>query len=164
MMLTAERLREVLDYDPKTGIFTRKLARGNDHLIGKPTSQVPRKNGYLTIRVDGVMYYAHRLAWLHVHGVWPIAQGEHENTIKTDNRIDNIRDANPSQNRANIHAHKNSATGVKGVSWDRKSKKFRAQISKDGEKIHLGHFDDIGGGAGAYAEAANRLFGEFART
>lgn len=163
-MLTAERLREVLDYNLETGVFLRKAARGNDHLIGKPTSQKPRKNGYLTIRVDGVMYYAQRLAWLHFYGSWPVNQAEHRNTVKIDNRISNLRDATKSQNRANISAHKNSATGIKGVNWDVKSKKFRAQISKDGEKIMLGLYESACAAGAAYAASAERLFGEFART
>lgn len=163
MKLTQGRLKQVLDYDPETGIFIRKLARGNLKLIGKPTSSKPRPNGYLCIRVDGKLYYAHRLAWLYWYGKMPRSL-DHRDRDRTNNRIENLRKANSSQNRMNTAVAKNNTSGVKGVSWEVKRKAYRAQISKNGKKMMLGYFSDVASAAAAYKKEAARLFGDFAVT
>ena len=84
--LTAERLREVLDYDPDTGVFTRKVRTASSVKVGDVAGSLNGK-GYIRIRVDGRLYFAHRLAWLYVHGEWPVDQVDHINGIKNDNRI-----------------------------------------------------------------------------
>jgi hypothetical protein len=74
--LTAERLREVLDYNPETGVFTWKVRTSIRVVAGKVAGSVG-KRGYLIIGVGGRNYYAHRLAWLHMTGEWPIAVPVH---------------------------------------------------------------------------------------
>lgn len=98
--LTQARLKEILHYDPDTGIFTRRLDRGpnapKDSVAGTPD-----KNGYIVIKVDFTQYKAHRLAWLYIYGVWPNNQIDHINHIVDDNRIVNLRDVTNSENQAN---------------------------------------------------------------
>ena len=88
MVLTAERLRELLDYNPLTGQFSWRPLRPRG--IQKAGTKDAR--GYWRICVDGVIYQAHRLAWLHVHGHWPIYEIDHRDRDPSNNRIANLRD------------------------------------------------------------------------
>jgi hypothetical protein len=97
--LTAERLRELLDYDPQTGnLIWRQKAHGRPagEVAGCRTSR-----GYWRVGVDRVEYKAHRLVWLHVYGEWPSKQIDHINRNACDNRIENLRDVTASENLVN---------------------------------------------------------------
>lgn len=159
-MLTVDRLRELLDYDPETGVFVWRVDKGRSKK-GKAAGYIDRR-GYRKITIDGAVYAAHRLAWFYVHGEWP-GELDHINLNKVDNRIDNLREATRTQNYANRPALRISASGVKGVSWHKKTGKWVAQISASHRKYHLGLFETKGEAAKAYEEAARRHFGEFAR-
>src|SRR5579862_7745832 len=97
--ITPERLKEVLDYDPATGEFRWKTRLGGKAVAGRVAGYLDR--GYISIRIDRRIYMAHRLAWLWVYGVWPEGWLDHINRKKNDNRIDNLRLAEPWQNQAN---------------------------------------------------------------
>ncbi len=127
-MLTAERLREVLDYSPKTGVFRR----------GLKTCSGCNAQGYVQIMVDGKMYTGHRLAWLYVHGKWPADEIDHINRNRSDNRLTNLRECTRQENMRNVPKHKDNRSGYKGVFPNRK--KWSAQICKDGRKYHLGTY------------------------
>ena len=155
--LTAERLRELFDYDRITGIFRRKVERGG-RLAGSIAGS-RHKKGYLHIWLDGRQYKAHRLAWLYVYGKWPDGQIDHEDTVKDHNWIDNLRPATNAQNCANGSRRRNNTSGFKGVS--RSGGKWKAQIGKGGN-IYLGLYDTPEAAHAAYVEHARKLFGEFA--
>ena len=113
--LTAARLREVLDYDPSTGAFTNRIKRIGA-IVGRQTGTVSRY-GYTHIRIDGVTYRAHRLAWLYMNGAWPNHQIDHINGVRGDNRIANLRDLPEGLNQQNRRTGKvGSKSGLLGVS------------------------------------------------
>lgn len=156
MTLTAERLREVLSYDPDTGEFIRLQSRYKD-LIGK-SAGCPQGKGYLTIMVDGVLYLAHRLAWLYVYGVWPNGQIDHENENKIDNRLSNLRDATQVQNMHNqSQPQRNNQSGYRGVCFHKGVGKYQAQLGIDGKVKHLGYFDTAKKTSKAYEVARKSL-------
>jgi hypothetical protein len=79
-------LRELLSYDPKTGMFTWRIRSARRVHIGDVAGGVNGR-GYLTIRVDGRQYLAHRLAFLHMTGSWPKKEHiDHINMDRADNR------------------------------------------------------------------------------
>jgi hypothetical protein len=157
--LTAERLRALLSYDPDTGIFTWiKSRRG--HRAGRVAGS-RMLIGYRAIGIDGVKYYAHRLAVLHQTGRWHEAQVDHINGDRVDNRWCNLRGATNSQNAANTPPRSNNTLGLKGVS--RNGKGWRARIVQSGREIHLGTFASPEEASAAYAGAAAELHGGFAR-
>lgn len=86
-MMEASRVREVLDYDKSTGVMTWRVKHRN----GKPAG-CRRKDGYYVIRIDYVLQYRHRLAWLHTYGIHPTYTIDHINGIKGDDRLANLRD------------------------------------------------------------------------
>lgn len=157
-MLTAERLLELLHYNRETGEFLwRKNPRQKaitDLVAGTKGKR------YVQICIAQKLYYAHRLAWLFVHGKWPTHDLDHINGDGRDNRIANLREATASDNLCNIGPRSDNSTGFKGVFP--KCKKFSAQIRKDGVRLCLGTFETPQEAHAAYCEAARKLHGEFA--
>lgn len=162
-MLTAERLRELLDYDLATGVFTWRVRRGGTANIGTVAGRKAQASGYLLIRVAGAAYLAHRLAWLYIHGEFPPCKLDHRNGVRTDNRIANLRLANDSQNNMNKAMHSNNTSGIKGVFWHAGAQKWMASIGVHKRQKYLGLFIDKEASAAAYAQAAAEHFGEYAR-
>jgi hypothetical protein len=158
--LTQERLKELLDYDPETGVFTWLASTTNRISVGDVAGSVDRL-GYRRIALDRRDYKAHRLAWLYMTGEWPTSDLDHINCDKDDNRIANLRLATEAQNGANRRKNSNNTSGYKGVSSSRG--RWRAEIRVNGRARRLGHFTDPAAAHAAYVAAAEKHFGEFAR-
>jgi hypothetical protein len=136
-LLTPERLREVLDYDQETGQFTWRIQMGRHVKAGKVVRNRPNSNGYIRIKIDRVLYAAHRLAWLHVTGEWPTHEVDHKNGTRSDNKFKNLRDVPHKVNAQNrVRASRASRVGVAGVSA--RGGRFRARIRVDGVLKSLG--------------------------
>lgn len=162
-MITQARLKELLHYDPDTGVFTRlgiAGRNGSTRSVGSVAGSVSKSTGYVRITVDYQEYLAHRLAWLYMTGEWPDLKIDHKNTVKTDNRWLNLRKATDTQNAANRKAKATSATGLKGVTPE--SGKWRAEIKVGGKSKRLGLYSTPELAAKAYADAASKIHGEFA--
>jgi hypothetical protein len=144
--INSERLREVLSYDAETGVFTW-LAGSR---MGKPAG-TKNADGYIQIKIDGRLFYGHRLAWLYVHGEWPLNEVDHRNCTKSDNRIDNLRDATRTVNSENVQAaHKDSRSGLLGVSWSKDKDLWYSRIRVKGSTRFLGYFNDPNAAHAAY--------------
>ena len=149
--LTQDELKNLLDYDHDTGIFTWKRRKDKPGIGGKTwnTKFCGKKagwiasNGYRQIQIGGkISYLSHRLAWLFCHGEWPKNEIDHINGIRDDNRICNLRQANRSENQQNIKcAYFRNKTGLLGVHWCTHKKKYIAKIMDNGKAIHIGSFD-----------------------
>mgnify|MGYP000865143873 FL=1 len=140
--LTAEYLRSILHYDPETGIFTWKVRAANQVKAGN-IAGCQNGHGYLQIKVQSRIHKAHRLAWLHFHGVWPEDQLDHINRNRSDNRIENLREATCKQNLQNAGKYSHNTSGHPGVYWHKQSSKWVAQIMHNQKQINLGYFTDI---------------------
>lgn len=163
--LTQDRLKEVLGYDPETGSWTWLECRRHGFVGKLAGSEKPTKRGtcYRYIRVEGVLYLAHRLAFLYMTGKWPPNEVDHRNGETTDNRWKNLRFATRSQNAANCRAHKDSVSGVRGVSWDKVNSKWLAQICVNGRNMSLGRYETQKEAAKAYSMAERVYKGTFRR-
>jgi len=160
--LRADTLRELLDYDAATGIFRWRCGRRGTVRKGNVAGKVASRDGYVLIKIKGIDYRAHRLVWLHVHGNWPNLHIDHINGDVADNRLSNLREATDSQNLANSRRHRDNSSGFKGVT-KLPHGKWMARIRHHRKLFHLGTFDTPEMAHNAYVEAANKLFGEFAR-
>lgn len=159
-MLAHDRLLEVLDYDPETGLFHWKSAHQSVQ-VGDEAGYLD--DGYVKISVDGRTYKAQRLAWFYVTGEWPEYDTDHKNTNRSDNRFDNLRPATRGQNMMNIGLKKHNTSGYKGVSFWKKTGKWKAQIQVNKVKIFLGYHDTPREAYEAFIFAALEHHGEFAR-
>lgn len=159
-VLTVERLRSVLDYDPATGLFRWKIRTALRTKVGD-VAGTPIKGGYIRIRVDGEKILAHRLAWFYVTGKWPKRLVDHINGETSDNRFVNLREATPVQ--SNFNRKSWGASRHKGVSWVADHGKWCAAIYYDKRRHHLGFFDSEDEAAKAYQVAAKEHQGEYAR-
>lgn len=138
MTLTAERLRELLDYNPETGVFTRQFSTGGQ-LAGTIAGNTC-KDGRVQLYVDGRNHKAHRLAWLWMMGEWPSGVVDHKDGNPSNNRWNNLRDVTHSvnsQNRKGPTSH--NSHGFLGVT--RNHKRFMAHIKIEGKQTYLGTYD-----------------------
>lgn len=136
--VTQKRLKEVLDYNKDTGIFTWILRRQGVKL-GK-IAGYKQKIGYVVISVDQKDYKAHRLAWLYIYGHFPKYQIDHINQKKDDNRICNLRDVTVLENGRNRKISNNNTSRIQGVSWNKGSNKWQAGIMINQKAYNLGTF------------------------
>ena len=134
-------LKELLSYDEKTGVFTWIKKRQNV-VVGRVAGHIDRL-GYERITISGKIYLSHRLAWLYVHGYLPEKEIDHINRIRNDNRIANLREATSQLNSLNTGMYKNNTSGSKGIYFNKKAKKWQAQILIDGKREYLGLYDDV---------------------
>ena len=148
-LITQDRLKSLLTYDPDTGEFRWKIATARRTKIGCLAGAISNK-GYMRIQVDRRIYSAHRLAWLYTYGVWPTGVIDHINQNKDDNRLCNLRDVSLSVNARNCKLQKNNSSGYKGVSYWAHRRKWAAQIRTEGKNKLLGMFDTPAEAANAY--------------
>ena len=160
-MITADRVRELLNYDPDTGMFTWIKKASRKIVVGK-IAGCKTKAGYIVIGIDGVIYYAHQLAWLWMTGE-TAPQIDHEKGDRIDNRWNRLREATHQQNVFNSKLAKNSTSGFKGVSWHKRAGKWSAQYNINGRKKHLGLFENADDAHAAYISAVRAIHPEFVR-
>lgn len=160
-MLTSERARALLDYDPVSGAISWRVSRRG--VRPGVCGRVSTKHGYHEVCVDGRLYRVHRLAFLLMNGAFPDAPHiDHINGDKLDNRWSNLRPATNSENAANSKLRKNNTTSHQGVVWDAARGKWRAQIRIGGRKVNLGRYTNAADAADAHRAAAIAHYGEFA--
>ena len=158
-MLTATRLRDLLTYNPRTGVFRWKVARSSRRSEGDIAGAVDRRSMHPLIRVDGRLYRAGRLAWLYMKGAWPKHKINCINGDYSDIRWTNLREITHTQQMASRPVQ--SKLGVKGV-WMTKQGRYAAEIRVAGQKTYLGCFDTLDEANAAYLRAAKKAFGLFA--
>nr|DAI86932.1 MAG TPA: endonuclease [Caudoviricetes sp.] len=136
-VLSSHRLRELLQYNPLTGIFSWRVSCGNGK---QPGSEAGTKslNGYIKIQIDGRQYLAHRLAWLYENGEWPCKDIDHINRIRHDNRILNLKNVSCRENHNN---RSNNTSGFPGVHFRKDTRRWKASIRINGSLIQLGNFE-----------------------
>lgn len=153
-MLTQERLKKLLHYDPLTGIFrwkersfkmfktSRDCNAWNAKYAGK-VAGCKRHDKRVIISIDGEIYLSHRLAWLYVHGYFPEQGIDHKDRNPSHNWISNLRPVTNQCNMRNVGNRKDSNSGVKGVSWHKKNNKWQVHIRINGKSKGIGTFTDF---------------------
>ena len=158
-----EKVRELFDYDPRTGLLYWRKARSNIK-AGSVAGAKRGDEGYLQVSIDNKLYRVHLIIWVWMTGFEPTLMIDHENTIKSDNRWINLREATKSQNMANNGPLKNNRSGVKGVYWYAAYGKWVSQFVKDGKAYFVGYFDSLDKATAAHEKKYREVYGEFART
>lgn len=172
--ITPDFLRQLLDYDPSTGVFhwrerplsmfrttpkrTAEHSRAiwNKRYAGKVISSVTAY-GYARIQIFQTYYFAHRIAWMLMKHQWPVNDIDHINGNRLDNRISNLRDATRAENLQNLKKSGIGASGYKGAHWNSERRKWKSSIKLHGVTHHLGYFSSKEEAHNAYVKAKRRL-------
>lgn len=137
--LDAGRLRDVFNYNSITGEFRARITTGRRR--AGSVAGCLKTNGYVTISLDGKLYFAHRLAWLYIHGDWPPSLIDHIDGVTKNNAITNLRCADKSTNAQNLkQAHRGNKSGLLGVVEDKSKGGFASSICVKGKRYWLGVF------------------------
>ena len=156
-MITQERLHEMFEY--KDGNLYRKISLGRTK-AGDKVGFVNNK-GYVSVNIDKKCIALHRIVWVMQHGEMP-ALIDHIDGNRQNNRIENLRLANRFENAQNKRMHKNNISGVKGISWHRATKKWKAQIFCNYKTYSLGCYKSLEEADEVVSLARDMLHGEFA--
>ena len=158
--ITHERLLELLNYNPDTGVFVRRISTGyrGCHRAGEVAGWLDPSVGYFRVSLDKQFYWCQRLAWFYVHGVWPDGDVDHIDGNRQNNSIKNLRSVSRTMNLQNsMTVSARCKSGARGVIFDADRNKYRVSISVANKNVHVGRFDSIESAKAAYREAKARL-------
>jgi hypothetical protein len=161
MILTAQKVREILHYDPDTGVWTWLRPPAKNILVGSVAGTIS-VHGYRIITFQGVKYRSGRLAWLYMTGEWPVEEIDHDNRDKTDDRWCNLLDKSRSNNALNRDLQVNNFSGTRGIHFDTARGLWQVQVKKDNVSHFGGRYDDYNEAVIARDELASKLHGSFA--
>lgn len=139
-MLTQEAVKEMFEYR-EGKLFRRNRCRGA--LFKREAGTPSKASGYRMIMVNRKQYPAHRIVWLYFHGRIPEHRIDHINGDKSDNRIENLRHVTAQRCRRNIGNPKNNKSGVKGVIWEKRVRKWSPRIAVNKKQSTLGYYDSF---------------------
>ena len=157
-MITQAQLKEIFNY--VNGELYWKVRPSNFVDLSKPAGSI-NNDGYRSISVRRERYQAHRLVYIYHHGFYPIML-DHINNNRSDNRIENLREATARQNGMNKVTGSNNTSGVKGVHFCKSTKKWKSVIRSNGKRLTIGYFTNISDAKDAVTGARRVLHGEFA--
>lgn len=163
--LTQDKLKEVLDYDKESGVFTWKIDCDNKKIkAGQQAGSLVKSTGYYVVGYDKLVYQAHRLAWLYVYGGIPEKKLiDHINGDAADNRISNLRLCTQAENQKNRRKSKHNTSGYKGLSWSKRHGKWRVRAVINRKSFHLGYYSDIKEAVEVYNSFCTKHHGDFYR-
>ena len=165
-MLTPENLIKILriDYNDYSLYWMDRddiCHAANSRLRHKKAFTSENKNGYRHGRINQRTYLAHRVIWAIHYGEWPNGEIDHINGCKTDNRIENLRIASPSENRCNRGKQGNNTSGYKWVYFNKRLSHWYAEIRKDGKKVYLGSCKNPEDAHRLYTNSMEKYHGDF---
>lgn len=137
--LTQEELRQYFDY--KEGNLYWKTSNCNRVKIGQKAGTLSN-NGYVCVRINKKAYKAHRLVFMMFHGYMPY-KIDHIDGNPTNNKIENLRPTTSIENGYNSKIPKSNKSGIKGVSWCSKTKKWYVSFRVNGKQKNFGRYSDI---------------------
>lgn len=159
--LTIERLKTLLHYNKVTGVFTWRVSRRGTSPVGSIAGSVPNSDGYIQIKIDGVLHKAHRLAWFYVTGIQPASEVDHKNRDRTDNRFRNLRLCDEAQQAWNRSTRSDNTSGMAGVSFKRDTGNWIVRIQKRGIRLYVGEFSSKSEAIAARRRVSATAFGEY---
>lgn len=161
--LSADYAHSLLKYDMIAGELIwkyqhHKRAQWNGRFAGKPAGHRD-KSGYTKLRIDGRLYFRHRVIWLLMTGNTPDGEIDHIDRNPTNDAWNNLRIATPSQNSSNQKVRTNKTSSYKGVWWNKRNGKWAAAIQSNNVSYHIGYFATEELAYAAYCKESRRLHG-----
>lgn len=156
--MTHCELKDALDYNESTGIFTWKISPMSKVKSGSVAGTIRKIDGYIHIQYKGKIYKGHRLAWFFVYGVMPLNQIDHIDHNGSNNAISNLREVDNSLNQRNGGFRSDNTSGFVGIYWHKKRNSWCAKLTVNGKNIHIGWYRNKEDAIKARKDA-NRQFG-----
>lgn len=153
--LSLVRAREVLAYDPATGVLTWLISQGK--AVAGQQAGTETAGGYLSICIGGLRFPAHRLAWFIHFGEWPPNRLDHEDRNGRHNWIKNLRPCDTAENAQNLRMLKRNTSGFMGVSRVKATGRYRACICYRQVERTIGYFATAEEASAAYKAEKARL-------
>lgn len=161
--LTKDFLESIFSYDEKLGVL-RWINSPSRNVKAGESAGCLNPDGYLYVKITGGIYAVHRLVFIMVNGYNPENDIDHVNRNKSDNRPENIREVTRSCNNRNRSMMKSNTSGVTGVFWCKKKKRWKSSIKINGKIKYLGLHIDIVSAACARLAAEQCLGFEHCKT
>lgn len=155
--LTQQYVRGIFDYDPSTGVVTRKQSVSRNTKAGQEAGSI-NGCGYRAVRVLTKTYPMHRIIWLYVYGYLPVKKIDHINRNRLDNRLANLREVDDADNAKNISIPSHNTSGCIGVSWYKRDRNWNVYIKVDGKNKWLGRYDTIFEAAAVRRSAEHHIY------
>lgn len=135
---------DIFDYDPDTGVLVWKVSSGKRISAGKSTSDTRLDRGYYRFQFRKERFFVHNVVWEMFNGkIPPNMVVDHIDHDRSNNRRCNLRLVTPGDNNRNRSPHNIGTSRCLGVTWHKKTGKWRSRISDNGRQVSLGLFDDI---------------------
>lgn len=157
-MITQEKLKQLVFYE--NGSLIAKYKYSDKICIGKKIG-TKNKLGYYQASINKTKYYLHRLIFLYHYGYMPKTV-DHIDKNKSNNNIENLREASLHENNYNTLTPKTNKSGVKNVHWNKKNKKWNVTLSANNKSMYFGSFDDLELAELVAIEARSKYHGQFA--
>ena len=158
MPLSKEMLNELFEY--RNGKIYYKVSRSRNKAGSKAGTYRPHDNAYQVI-INGKHYLTHRIVFMMHHGYLPQFV-DHIDRNRSNNKIENLREASLEQNAQNAKVRKDATSGVKGVSWSKVDKVWRVRVQANGKRKDFGGFKDLELAELVAMEARHKYHGNYA--
>lgn len=149
-------------FEYKDGELYWKVDAGNGRIKAGTKAGCVAKLGYKQVTFRNTQFFVHRIIFLMHHGYLPPVL-DHADGNPSNNKIENLREATTSQNGLNEKRFKNNKSGVKGVSWNKKTQKWTATTSLNKKYVYLGRYESLEEARIVLENFRNKHHGEFAR-
>jgi hypothetical protein len=156
MKIDQKKLKELFDYR-QDGTLTWRVRMANCLQIGDIAGRRHVKAGYHEIKIDGKLYRRSRLVYCWHHGYFPENDVDHINRLRHDDRVENLREVARQCNNRNCKIRRDNSSGIKGVSWEKTQKKWKAHIAVDKKTYTLGRYKSLANAACARLAAEQCL-------
>ena len=161
-MITQKRLHELFEYR-EDGNLIRKISITSNAKVGDVVG-CPIGRGYMQVRINYKHYFLHRLIFLYHHGYLTKGmQMDHIDGNSENNRIENLREVTNGQNAQNSKIHSTNTSGVKGVHFSKRHKKWECRLNLNGKGKYLGRYNTLEEAEAVVREAREKYHGEYAR-
>jgi hypothetical protein len=164
-MVTQQMLHDLFEYRADGNLIRKHAARGKGNcagaVVGYRPKVISRQNRYVSTKISGQHWCVHKLIYMYHFGEMP-QQLDHINQNTLDNRIENLRPATSSQNCANRSLFSNNTSGCRGVSWNKRNKKWFVYVDFNKRRKNIGYFDDLDFADLVATEARDLYHGEYA--
>lgn len=157
--IALEELHRKFDYEESTGVFTNKESYFKSH-VGRVAGCL-HHSGYRYVRINGVAYAEHRLAWLYVTGENPNGYIDHIDGNRSNNAFSNLRIATREQNNSNAKRRVDNKSGIKGIDWHNLCNKWQCRVQSGKKRITIGYYDSIEEATNAIKDYRETVHKEF---